>query len=164
MQDAKCKLLSVRWCGDASEEEDEHGDDRFEIRRGQLCLKICMFTAVEGYWSFLIARVILGSSIHIVFSVFYVLVQVKPSQYASKVSVRVEAFDGSFSFAFWSNLHNMQAKSHPCWSSRRFFLVCLTTILPPQPSSNGATYGSKKRLFASCRWRLIICDWSSCFE
>ena len=58
-----------------------------------------MFTAVEGYWSFLIARVILGSSIHIVFSVFYVLVQVKPSQYASKVSVRVEAFDGSFSFA-----------------------------------------------------------------
>ena len=35
----------------------------------------CMYFP-QGYWSFLISRVCLGGSIHVVFSVFYVLVQV----------------------------------------------------------------------------------------
>ena len=48
---------------------DDDGGDRVEI-------KTFIDFYFEDYWSFLISRVLLGSSIHVVFSVFYVLVQV----------------------------------------------------------------------------------------
>jgi len=55
--------------------------DYFGRRRLILCGSLVHILAswaawlAPGYWSFLISRVVLGSSIHVVFSVFYVLVQ-----------------------------------------------------------------------------------------
>ena len=93
-----------------------------------------MITSLEDYWSFLISRVLLGSSIHIVFAVFYVLVQVTTSGShklrgkrgknlgISQSVFKWQTFDRSDNFCFAALAKQiicfLLLKPYTCWSTQ----------------------------------------------